>query len=1461
MQCFTELIPPTAVTHALSLHFTSPTANNLVVAKTSLLQVFSLKTVSTELDTGLNGGKPPGEISQAAERRSLNTGGLEQSFLGADVVLQRSERAQTTKLVLVAEYTLSGCITSIAPLKILGSKTGAEVLLVAFQDAKLSLVEWDPDCYGLATISIHYYEREDLQRSPFAPDLNQIANILTVDPSSRCAAFSFGARNLAILPFRQAGDDLVMDDYGVPVDYDADMAEPQPDMNAKSSAKTNGESTSHSTPYMASFVLPISALDSNLVHPIHLSFLYEYREPTFGILFSTLATSTSLLRERRDVLCYTVFTLDLEQRASTAILSVTGLPYDLHKVIPLPSPVGGALLVGGNELVHVDQAGKTNGVALNIFAKESSAFSMVDQSELGMRLEGCTIELLGADTGEMLLILDTGELAIVTFRLDGRSVSGLSVRRVGSDKGGTVLKAGSSCVANIGRGRAFIGSEDTDSIVLGWTRRSHQRQRTGPENGTESEEYFDQDDTEDYDDDLYSGADPDGLRQSDSFSLGGPDFGGGKDEDYVFRVNDSLINLAPMKDLTFGKAMVIQGDEEKRDDRRVTADLELVTSRGHHKSGGLSVLKQELEPTVIGMFDFPEASNIWSVRAKRPVMKELLPHFSGRDALDVEGGYSLENEFDRFMIVSKTSAERGEESAVYALNPTGFEELQDTEFDPAAGGTVDVGTIGCGIRIVQVLKGEVRSYDGNLGLAQIYPMADDVTGAEPKVVSASFADPYVLIMRDDNTIMILECDDSGDFEEVESSQALKSRKWLSGSLYADSEEVFAQKGSQTNVHGAKKSILMFLLTVDGGLEIYTLPNFDSPTYTALSLGFLPPLLSAGYTARRPGTRAELTEILVAELGDSTAKSPYLIVRVANDDLTIYQPFHRSATEQDQSLSLTLQFLKISNPSLAKAYSSSVDLPAAETDTSSSPLRRLPDVGGYSTVFLPGVSPSFILKEASTTPKVINLRGKAVKGMSGFHTGGCEKGWVYVDVEGVVRVSQLPQGVRYADTGWSTRTVDIGEEIEALAYHPPTETYVIATSEKVDFELPKDDDYHKEWAKEDISFKPQIDQGSIKLLSPVNWSIIETYPLQPHEIALSVKTLSLETSELTHSRAPLIAVGTSHTLITDLPCRGSIYIFEIINVVPEPGRPETDRKLKLISKEDVKGAVTALSEVGTQGFLLAAQGQKCMVRGLKEDGTLLPVAFIDMMCHVSVTKTLPGTGMCVLGDAVRGVWFVGYAEEPYKMTVFGKSNSHLEVLAADFLPHENQLFIVVADGTCNLHVLQFDPEHPKSLSGTRLLHRTVFHTGHFPSTLTRIPTLSPQGTRSVPVASDAPPLPPQQTLLLTSRTGSLSILTPLSEPVYRRLSSLHSALTNLLDHPCGLNPRAYRAPTGAAAVNAMTGLGSDVLGGARGVLDEGLLRRWWELGTGKRGEVAARAGVRAEEVRSDLEVVAGRLGVL
>lgn len=692
MQCYTELTPPTAVTHSLSLPFLSSSANNLIIAKTSLLQIFSFKSIVSNTNPDL--------VRNAVQntKQSSRSG---KSLLQSEVVPQRGDRVHTTKLVLVAEYSLSGTITSIARVKILKSKSGGEAILVALKDAKLSLVEWDPERSSISTISIHYYEREDLLGSPWEPDLGQSVSHLCVDPRSRCAALKFGARHLAILPFHQAGDELVMDDYEPEID------EPQPASADPVPKASVANGVAEKTPYAASFVLSLLALDPSLSHPLHLAFLYEYREPTFGIISSQVAISTAMLPERRDTVSYTVFSLDLEQRASTTLLSVNNLPYDLFAVRPLPLPIGGALLIGGNELIHVDQAGKTIGVAVNGFAKKSTGFALLDQSELGLRLEYCITEQLGTDNSELLMILNTGELAIISFKTDGRSITGLSVRRLSETSGGLGIHAAASCTSLIGRGRVFIGSELASSVIMGWSRRSDKskRQRIRSKSDIEEDEEAlgleedEEEDDDDDDDDLYSGAN----LESEASKQGALSANVNSGEEYVFRIHDSMHNTGPMKDVAF---RIDTGSSLTTANRSagVIPSLEITVSTGSGRAGGLTLFQRKLRPKFIDRVNIPNAKGVWAVCAQQ-VSENSSVHTS-----KIEGG--LAQEQDRYIIASSVNKSGEGRSTAYSVTSAGLEEIKGTDFDPEAGAIVEVGTLNGGARIVQVLPGELRTFDG-----------------------------------------------------------------------------------------------------------------------------------------------------------------------------------------------------------------------------------------------------------------------------------------------------------------------------------------------------------------------------------------------------------------------------------------------------------------------------------------------------------------------------------------------------------------------------------------------------------------------------------------------------------------------------------------------------------------------------------------------------------------------------
>lgn len=111
---------------------------------------------------------------------------------------------------------------------------------------------------------------------------------------------------------------------------------------------------------------------------------------------------------------------------------------------------------------------------------------------------------------------------------------------------------------------------------------------------------------------------------------------------------------------------------------------------------------------------------------------------------------------------------------------------------------------------------------------------------------------------------------------------------------------------------------------------------------------------------------------------------------------LYEPFHCPATTQPKSFTSNLQWKKLPQPRLAKLNGQS-DLEEDDVPRGST-LQRLENVGGYSTVFQSGKSPCFVLKEASTAPKVVSLRGSTVQSLTGFHTATCDRGFAYIDAE-------------------------------------------------------------------------------------------------------------------------------------------------------------------------------------------------------------------------------------------------------------------------------------------------------------------------------------------------------------------------------------------------------------------------------------------------------------------------------
>ena len=123
-----------------------------------------------------------------------------------------------------------------------------------------------------------------------------------------------------------------------------------------------------------------------------------------------------------------------------------------------------------------------------------------------------------------------------------------------------------------------------------------------------------------------------------------------------------------------------------------------------------------------------------------------------------------------------------------------------------------------------------------------------------------------------------------------------------------------------------------------------------------------------------------------------------------DEVVLYEPFQTRKPQRDPAIASTLRFLRISLSSWVSGES------ALTGQDRVAPMRVIPNLDGNAMVFIPGEHPSFLLRAASATPKIVRLRGNAIKGLSGFHTKKCERGLAYVDSE--VRMRALWIRVRW-----------------------------------------------------------------------------------------------------------------------------------------------------------------------------------------------------------------------------------------------------------------------------------------------------------------------------------------------------------------------------------------------------------------------------------------------------------------
>ncbi|KAI9279545.1 CPSF A subunit region-domain-containing protein [Sporodiniella umbellata] len=1381
---YQELFPPQTVEHVQTSHFISPDAVNLIVAKSSLLQIYEFVEYVPDLEEEEE--IPDCEL---ANERLNDTEDISLTFpkikpLKKDGVLSTT----LGRLELVAQFKMNGTITTLGTVRTNSARgrEGCDSLLLGFSEAKMSLLEWSSTTNSIITVSIHYYERDEFKKEFLT---NPYPSTIHIDPQQRCAVMNFYDNKLAVLPFRQTD---------------------------KLDERQGEDEDEGKWPYHPSFIIDLSTLDSRIKNVIDMTFLSDYYEPTLAILFQPEQTWTGRLSSNKDTVSLVVISLDFTAKIYPIIYSINSLPYDCHKLVAMPKPVTGMLVIAANSILHVSQGSPGVGVAVNGYTKKTTDFPGIlyepNLIKLGLSLEGAKAIAFGREG--CLIFMQNGHWALVKMKRDGSKVLGMDITEIKHDiplmdkkplqlDTPPLLATSPSCVANVKANEYFfLGSRVGDSLLIKY----------------------------------------------DTSNL-------------QFRVCDTLLNTGPIVDMAVGD---VESNSRESGD---WPNLELVSSSGYDKNGSLCVFQRHIYPQTSFSFHQFDSQAIWSIKCRRDESEieepfdKLLFISKSKSTLVLSAGDELQE------LVNIGFYTRGPTIAVSTLfMHTRIVQVYST-------GVMVLTTEGRRIQTVpirgaKIIEASIRdpyillTLDNNKILAlqgsvatrnvvhiQLPSHVKDVGIA----MSGIFADTSRLFMSVTEKIESTQAALAAQIAATE-AQKLKKRKAdeenlsakkkisktiatfdfdeVDMDLYGDDlmeepakkesveepqlepqEEEKSEENKETNektetleqTQTVDTKFWCYTYTTTGLFRIYSLPDFTE-YFSCSQLNVAPDLL-VDNSAKSKAPTHTIQEILMTHIGKER-KDPHLVARTDTNDIIIYKAF--VYVDEAAPNRLALRFSRVhheyvshnpeeAKPKKKKNIIDEFEIPDAdlnEEDEDNKQSKKLDkmiqrkllvpfdDVAGYAGVFVAGSQPAWLMCSCKSFVRVHPMKTEhKVVGFTQFHNVNCEHGFITVNSKSSIELSRLrTDGVNY-DLDWVIQKIVLGQTVHKIQYHPNMRVYSVLVSSKVPTRIKNDDNQYIDGKETDErgpgEFLPEMDRFSMVLVSPVTWEIVDKVEFEEFEQCYSLECALLDSKQTSTGRKYYMVVGIGGLKGEDTTMKGSIRIYDIIEVVPEPDNPQTNHKFKHILTEDVKGAVTAMCTVS--GHLAACIGSKVIVWSLEDDERLVGVAFIDVQIFVTSMSSIKN--FILIGDAQKSIWFLGFQLEPAKLTLLGKDYQSFDVGCVDFIIDDKSLYLIVGDTNENVDLYQYAPFNLQSFGGQKLMRRGDFHVGSQVQTMVRLPQIE-KTEKGLEYSR-------RHFCLCGTFSGSIAVISSVSEKTFKRLNTLYGHLVNNLQHVAGLNPRAFR----------------------------------------------------------------------
>jgi len=1432
---------PTGVTHAVTCNFLAEDADNLVVVKNDLLEIYTLAV-------------PPETSIQGVGRK-------------------RKRKREQKKLFLHSQHQLNGVVMDIKPATFAPNRTSS--LLLSFSKAKFSAIHFDRATNTVVTKALYHFEDRGLFTTEFLDEFH--CPRIRVDSEHHCAGLLISKRHIAIIPLLVSAQKLDFE----PVELEQPGEHKPYEFKREFIVKPTRRSR-----YKSHLIIDLYTIAVKTVTDF--VFLHGYHSPTLLLLHNTSETWAGRIAVKKDTGSLITLTVNQSAKSWDEVCRQDELPWNLYKLFPLPK-IGGAIVFSTDVILHFSQ-NVDFGLSLNRYGDEASSaavplarFDPVGNNVISLESVECSMlsdnRLMIGDSQAKLYVLTFGEKSM-ELKMEASS-------------------SAASCLVTLANDYLFIGSSLGDSLVVKYRARkddggSRKRQRVAasPNKAKEGDISLASDgkpspakptaaetpNTYHYEihDSLVNTAPIVMYTPTPSIRVQDDE----DDEEAIAPPKDRIDLVACIGQNTNGALATLHEGV-----RPEVLETEILKQRCNgawtlHPSRAKALSDPHFHSYLL--ISHPRASDNHPAMTRPLSTKEEIKSCENETDFFTKGAtltagnilkrdYMIQIHSEAICVL--TNAKMVRELPVLELRKlAGMEESKD---DPIAAKKRIVEAHVLDPAIAVLLS------DGTVLLVAVSPASstndlDTVLGITPAdqltvdVEVTQIVDPEPLVGTDVRKALciglftalpgspmhsVAEYEPNEQFEEKEApakENVLKKAEALAVEedddtlleemLFGDEEPApeppKATKENEADPTAKKKAqehagpvTILTIARERGEIEFFALHKHGPALVfrtAAFNMGFqtLPnricePDIATNPEVPRIVNPVEVVELRMATLAPGRLRT-YVFAFLDTGDLLVYEVF---AFDAPREFGLGERVARYSPVRLSRVPHALISRPFTPKDklgrrqgqgpkeewTGGKRIVPFSNVAGRAGVFLGGVSPTWIFGHRDFVrahPFAMSGEGDfhGVSTLTELHNENCNWGIVYFDTNpnGCLFVGTLTEQresqnavLDAYDAEMPYRRQKLRVTPHFIARHSTTNAMlaIVSSSKEV---LGQEMPTARSLPVFDLKFEA-------RLYDPKTWEVNDSYDeflLKQDDTALNEHVLCLNEVWLD------VPLKTGGTVMKNYICAGTgtmegeetsscgrIMLFEIFTRVDDPSL----FRLKCTYNRAERGPVTAVD--ACKGLLTLCIGPKLLL--YKWNGNQL-IACAFYMARMFCVDCVCLNKYIVVTDVFQSCFLLIWEEETSRLIYLGRDEKDIEAIKSSFLVDGDNINVVLVDQSRNLQILNYEPNRIGSRGGKKLITRADFHTGrHF---------LWSEQFRSRKLPKDAWELDrfenydfgledeqQQRELfkkkyfnLLAGKCGSVSTLCPIPDIVYRRLSTLAFQLVFKTRHVAGLNPREFRS---------------------------------------------------------------------